>query len=501
LELWQRGSQEQTTTRLTRNGFVTAEQVGLDGGALRGMEVDELVAELFTDLTDGYRAMFTPWGVQQVQESASKIYTWWKGAATVARPSFHFRNVMSGIANGMLAGVGPRHYAEVLQGVQAWRKGMRLARDGALSSFDEVFEMIPKNMRATFRAAWDQQVLQRGYVRSDLRGLDELNSLMAAPLKAGGQVMEDVEDVLRMAAFHRWYDPSKPASASLAREMTMAVHFDYAALTMMERRIKKIAPFFVWTRRNVPLQMRALVENPAYARFWQILQSNAAENFGGESDWPMSAYAGPWATPIGLTLRDDTPTWARLMFDPDLPVNNMIELPVWRDEPGALPFDFGKATSPVEWINWTTQLLGPQISGITELATRGEMPPKVAPTGINGVLRTIDDLGLWDFDQTPQGGILLPAWLDYVMHTGVPFFEEFRAGIGLTPADPRRRAREGFGEETPSIPERAQQAVFNTVGKGLLGVEWQTPTDTSSATFDAQEYLQGLLDRERQGIR
>jgi hypothetical protein len=114
--------------------------------------------------------------------------------------------------------------------------------------------------------------------------------------------------------------------------------FDYGELSKFEREImKRMVPFYTWMRKNIPLQMAAIFENPArYARVPKFINGIEALSPGWsditESDYEAEAHAmrlplSQDGQPLNWTL--DFPFQAFNDIDPNNPaklVNNLNPL-------------------------------------------------------------------------------------------------------------------------------------------------------------------------------
>jgi len=119
------------------------------------------------------------------------------------------------------------------------------------------------------------------------RGIKDLavgrTPLLGAGLQKGLQVGNAVENNARIAHF-MWRldqgDTALDAAMSVKRHL-----FDYADLTVFEKSVmRRAAPFYAWTRFNMPLQVRGIVEHPnVYAGIGDIINTLEAEA-GGPSD-------------------------------------------------------------------------------------------------------------------------------------------------------------------------------------------------------------------------
>ncbi|UCD24739.1 MAG: hypothetical protein JSW51_02140, partial [Gemmatimonadota bacterium] len=500
-------------------GFATASQLGLEG-RLEGAVIDEYLGLMFENMVQTTRAIHTPWGMQQLQQSSREIVRWWKSAATVSKPSFHVRNMISGVANGLLIGVGPENYRRMALPLRTFR---RLHADGV--ELNEIFSLMRREhgerIGDMFEAAWNNGVFQ-GFSRAE--GLAFTGRLPSAGSKlapwnpsnaffrGGGKVMESMEDMLRMAAFDRHYHGK--GTERLAAQMVIAVHFDYQHLTMLEKKFKKFAPFFVWTRRNLPLQLQMLLERPGMINMWNHLQRNLEEVGGGFNGLPLSQYASPLAAPIDHDPSNEgSPLWARMIWDPDLPVRILDEIPAFAvpNEDGLMPVQIG---SLPDWINWSAQLLGPQFTLPLNVVRAEEFGDVEAPRGLHDIIYGIDGLveaGGLDLPgvDTSSGAARIPRWLRSSIETAVPFMSEYRQFLGYTPMDPNRTAREGLApDDQDTFIAAVLKGDFDGAASGLLsgrgptagtlrglGVNYQTPNDTRGAAYEAQEIVRDIRGR------
>ena len=487
-------------------GFQTAEAFGLEG-LLEGEVVDQYLGLMFENMLATTKALHTPWGMQQLQDSSRELVRWWKSAATVSKPTFHFRNLISGVANGTLVGVGPKNYARIGQPLNRFR---RLLGDGAHpdEAFAALSDQFGKRTGEMFEAAWNNGVFQ-GFARTEgISGGRPFRSAFTnanvfsadnAMFRGGGKMMETFEDFLRMAAFDRHY--AGAGSERLAAQMVIAVHFDYQHLTMLEKKFKTFAPFFVWTRRNLPLQLQMLMERPGMINVWNHLQRAGEQGDDPLGDFPLSPFASPLATRMGTASNEESPFWARMIWDPDLPVRILDDVPLFaKDNPtGFVPFKIG---SLPEWFNWSSELFGPQFSVPMSVMQQEEWGDVEAPRGISELITAIDGLVDTDLIDSSSGTGKIPRWLRSVTETALPFYSEYRRWLGFQPADPNRLAREGF---LPDDGEPLADLVRGDVGSFLenagltagrgLGLGFQTPLDTKSAAFDAQDIVSEIRGR------
>ena len=183
-----------------------------------------------------------------------KALGFWKGSVTGWFPAFHVRNSIGGVFNNFIAGV--KNPARYLQGDQIARgaKGSITTTLGTKYTYQQIKETAEKL----------GVVGQPGYldvmreVEKDI-GKGAVGKLMDLPKNA----MEITENRLRLPLFvDRLIKGDAPEQA--AKEV-FKFHFDYApeGLAPFEQNImKRLLPFYRWTRGNIPLQLEQMVKQP-----------------------------------------------------------------------------------------------------------------------------------------------------------------------------------------------------------------------------------------------
>ncbi len=492
-------------------GMQTAESLGIGTGVAAGYDADPLFANVFEMMMNNASALHTPMGIQMVNESARTITELWKRWATIVRPSFHIRNLIGGIWNGLYIGVGPQHYAKMTIPTLQFRKNLRMVETKGIRAGEiggDAFETlllrgIDDWAKPYLRRAWDEKVLQTSFARAEAlynpakkASWNPLNPNMHI-YRWGGRTMETFEDVMRMAAFYKWYDPASGiAGASFARQMVNTVHFDYTMLTPMEQKIKKWVPFYVWTRRNVPLQLSTLMQAPGFMMMYEHAKTNWNINMAPEDD-PWNAYESEsgWVLPY---RRGSDDSFARLLWDPDLPILDLESLPLWSDRTGSLVPIGTSVFSGGQWAKFAFDMVGPGVSLPMQMMENADEGTVNAPAGFNAILRTLDPISpLWS--TTPQGDVRIPRELETLRSTAMPWYDDYRAMIGVKPNNPYRAASEGWvksDEEGFNPLTNIGLGLARTFGRGA-GLRWYTPRDVFFTLREDQDFLQG----ERTDVR
>lgn len=214
----------------------------------------------------------TPEGMRGALKVFDRAVGWLKDYQ-IMTPGFHIRNSLGGIWNNSLAGVDTNSYRKFYS---LMKRARGAAKGKALSADDQqVWDAV---IRATGRG-------QIGSEFSNVNLLEELGGRgkgsilptrrfygVQASKRAGEATEFRLRGVLAydqitkgLRAGDTIDDAIEAANSAVAK-----YHFNYDDLSATEQGIKKVIPFYTWTRRNVPLQAEQIVKSPRiYARYEQ----------------------------------------------------------------------------------------------------------------------------------------------------------------------------------------------------------------------------------------
>lgn len=246
-------------------------------------------------------AISQPETMREFQGLLGHLNSLWKGYATVpviGGFGFHMRNATGNVWNNFLAGVkNPADYSRATRIQHALHKAegdvAKLAapdrklvemaqRHGVLNDGFFITELTdPRQAGGKLgRAATGNRV------KRVTHGLDPL-SLDNYAIRSGRSIGSAVENNARLAHF-----VSKLRTLGSADEAARSVRkylFDYGDLTDSERGLKKVAAFYTFTRKNVPLQIAEMARQPgkftALARLQRNMMIDAPE--GSYPQWAL----------------------------------------------------------------------------------------------------------------------------------------------------------------------------------------------------------------------
>ena len=470
-----------------RRAFVRPSLQNVGGKALAGKLVQKDVLDFMENLVTNMSSVYTPIGIATIKQQTNYFVRLWKSMATVTRPGFHIRNLIGGVWNNAIIGVGVGDYARVRNGAMKVRAALRKG-----ATLNEALRSIPDpDTRKIFRAAWDSGLLDLSFSTAEFRALSKanrdeiarkfglfnpLNPDDFALVRGGAFFMESIEDFLRVSAFAAWYDPKNPASAKLAKEMALAVHFDYKNLTELETSIKRFVPFFVWSRRNIPLQLQVMLERPdLIQRYRHIMQAVEEQRSNvKQDDFPLSPYSGAMAVGTSVVFNPDTPFWARIILDPDIPINDVAEI-LEGDSPASIMANM---------VDFFMNNINPAIGSIADFWKTADYSDVNAPAPLNVVMKQVARTGL--FDVSADGDVQVPYMMRTLYYLAFPWAREYENM--LAPSDPNAQQALGLAEGERDIVKQT----LMQLGKGL-GIKTQTPSQGLSPAYKTSKELNKII--------
>jgi len=273
----------------------------------------------------------------------------------------------------------------------------------------------------------------------------------------------NVEDMLRGSLFMDVF--KKTGNADQALDAVYKFHFNYDDLSVFERsKVRRVIPFYTWTRKNFPLQVQMMVERPGKYAWYAHFDQNMRENLGQPEDIVPSYYGDLWAIPTGVDQGS-----GQMYLTPDLPFTRTMTDPI--------PWENGKPSlNPI--LSQMTPIIKTPLERIQQhqyfkdipLTSRRENAPD-AWDKIPGLMGGLRELGVVD----KKGKIAQDD--AYTIEQYVPLLARLRR---LFPS------------------EKKYQDRATTTWLGFLGVPLRTNTDAEKR---AEKYRRYLARTEEQTYR
>lgn len=282
--------------------------------------------QMHKDVADYMVNVQKVFGNDEATKGALGVYDYvqnlWKASVTAPFPSFHARNVLSNIFNNFVGGVkNPLRYGQAAK----IQKGVGQLPPDLQKVFPDV---------KTFEEARDllQSVGVRGAGQFSAEVTDDMARLMGrAPagnvlskgMRGGKAVGTFLEDNARIA--HYLDKIGKGMSPDEAVKSVNKFLFDYSDLSKFEAEImKRIFPFYTWSRKNIPLQVEQIFKQPSkYKGVMDAVRAFGKEDLTEDEKKYMPEYLREkFGLQIGRTKDGDPQILAGL----DLPLEDITKI-------------------------------------------------------------------------------------------------------------------------------------------------------------------------------
>jgi hypothetical protein len=260
--------------------------------ALKGIKFDPMVMK---EINRAYSYMIKPDTLNFfVRKVFDPIQNLWKAHVLAYFPAYHFRNMVGNMWNNYLGGVfNPIDYQDAAK-LQIYRslkeRGIKVTkpRIGNLD-VDKIIEEGEK-LGVSGKGFLSFEVPKT--IQAELsKGNWNIFSQRFHLIKGGRAVGRTVEDNARWTHFinkiKKGYSPWDAAN-SVKKYL-----FDYGELTDFERTfMKRVFPFYTWSRKNIPLQIEAMITEPGKTAVLPKIKS--AIEYGKEQPKNESEVVPPW---------------------------------------------------------------------------------------------------------------------------------------------------------------------------------------------------------------
>ena len=255
-----------------------------------------------------YDLMTKPEEVDTFFRNYDKIQNAWKTTATYWNAAFHTRNAISNVWQNTLAGVNnPKDYARATKMQWNLRKGA---------------DNLSPNDKILYNEYKEQGLQKVGHLSGDIDQSIESQIMSAMDMakkgkvigvvnKASGQVGDMVESNAKIAHFIA--KRRDGLSAYDAGQSVKKYLFDYGDLTHVERKgLKRVIPFYTFTRKNIPLQLEALIKTPARQTKLIKLKNNVEVYAGDDKTSELLPEYLKQAAPVYVGKKDGKVRYIKL---------------------------------------------------------------------------------------------------------------------------------------------------------------------------------------------
>jgi hypothetical protein len=314
---------------------------------------------------DAYYKATQPEELGKLMKAFDDVQNWWKGQALIS-PGYHLRNAAGNVWNNFLAGVkNPKAYtdAALVQAIDSPKIFAKLPK--ALQDQVLKFSFVDAagktwNGKEVLEWAKKTGVVGSGWYSGDIPvklanevkgGTWNLASSEGKLFRANKAVGSEIENNARLANFIHQLKKGIPVQEAAME--TKKYLFDYTDLTSIEQTIlKRVMPFYTFTRKNIPLQFENLIKQPGkYTGLEKVVQTIEDVSMGDTSP----------ANEKYLSDYIKNSTSMRVGYNPDDKTYSYFLLGAWL--PSYQAMDFFGSTLPN-----MVSMISPLIKTIPELA-------------------------------------------------------------------------------------------------------------------------------------
>jgi hypothetical protein len=390
-----------------------------------------------------------------------KVYNLLKGYM-IMKPGFHMRNYFSAVFMNYLDGVKMSSYRrfqnaywnneydkavamELPKRAENMKKAMKLrgVRSASAEDMDIIRRLDAEGLVGGAQGQiGTEQVMGEERVGGTLaKAFQAINPLSSrnAPLRLSRSAGIGTETYVRgVMAFDSL---ARGDLASEAFERVMKFHFDYSDLSRFEAQgIKRVVPFYTWTRKNLPLMIEQFGKRPEVFNQYNILKANIE---GGSEGLPgADAPVPPWMirqAGIRLPFKYEGEYMHVL---PDLPFKTPLEMLGPLTKPGDTPAQRIEAAlsvlttqltpfvkTPIEWTTRRNLWKGYNFDG-----RMGQVPTVYAKVPL--LMPLLEQM---DMAHKNEAGIWLMR--DYDLHSMATMLPTFADARRLFPSEERYQQR------------------------------------------------------------
>ena len=262
------------------------------GGPYQNLQVTPEIAEIFQNA----HRLIEPDAVRALSNFLGSYTKFFKAYATLS-PGFHVRNAIS---NGMMLFFGGGRGEFLKEGLvvsRAWNE----AQQGG-KTWEQFLTSLPEAQRVHANVARMSTAASGGGVYSDafndIRNGDQWwNTKLNKVSQKFGQFADD------HARFIFGYDASMQGfDTGMAAARTKRFFVDYQDVSTVDKALRQVIPFWMWTSRNLPLHVQNMWMNPKPYAIYNSIVRNMSDDKEGDIVPNYMKELGAFKLPFGKDL-------------------------------------------------------------------------------------------------------------------------------------------------------------------------------------------------------
>lgn len=261
---------------------------------LKGLKAEPEIVRVVDEYVQGIK----PDDLKIMVRGYDRVLNWWKAQVLIS-PSYHMRNMFSNFWNNWLAGV---------KNPILYEKARKITSEKGLNKVIMTTDAGETLTRGQILKETRQQgAMGRGLYGADIKEAldDRIGAISQRAKKISGwmpwrqdnvlfktnrAVGSAIENNARVAHYlHKRQIGLSPEDAAISVKKYL---FDYEDLSLTEKNIlKRVLPFYTWTRKNIPLQLENLIIQPEkFAAVPKVIKEIEAHTPEPKTEKYMSEY-------------------------------------------------------------------------------------------------------------------------------------------------------------------------------------------------------------------
>ena len=290
------------------------------------------VREELKEIYENVHRITEPQTVRELNKMLGSYTRFFKAYATLS-PGFHVRNAMSNTFMLFAAGGSMKN---LMQGLEISKQWIKASADG--KTVEQWLSTIPAEKAGVVRDAFMAAAASGGGLTDDFMG--QMLPFGTKTSKRFGQWIE------QHSRFMLAYDGvMKGMDMNLSSARVKRFLIDYQDLSNADQLMRQIVPFWMWTSRNLPMQIQNMWANPRAYALYNNLKDNLSDDQEGD-------IVPGWMTEIGSFK---LPFGKDLYATPDLGFNRVQQQVQELRDPQRLMGNVNPAIRvPLELLGWQT---------------------------------------------------------------------------------------------------------------------------------------------------
>lgn len=249
------------------------------------IQVRKEVADIYQNI----HRMSDPVFARELQKHLGKYTQFFKAYATLS-PGFHLRNALS---NTFMAIASGANVFRLKQGLKYSSSMLEHMRSG--KSFESWVLTLPANEQVVMRGTLEAAAASGGGLIDDF-----LSELPPPGTKHAKQLGRWIEHHSRfMLAYDGVAGGFTPQQAA---ERVKRFLIDYQDISSLDATMRQIVPFWMWTSRNLPLQLQNMWLNPRAYQIYNSIKRNLQDDEEGDVVPQWMREMGAFKLPFGDNL-------------------------------------------------------------------------------------------------------------------------------------------------------------------------------------------------------